>query len=453
MINKVQNKISSFFTKGHERTLLAKRNIVGSFAVKGATILMTFVSYPLTLDYLNPTRYGIWIALSSIISWMLFFDIGLGNGLKNKFAESKAKGEIEKARQYVSSTYAIFLILISVIVLIFVFVNPFISWVKILNVDAGYATELRELVWISFLSFSFLFVLRLLTSVITADQKAAFASFIDMLSQLLSLIGVFFLVKTTEGSLIKLGWVLGISPIVVYLIASLILYNTKYRQFRPSLKHVDFGLAKQMVNLGMKFFIAGMAALVLFQTTNVLISNIVGPEEVSVYNAAFRIFTVGYNVLGIIVFPYWSAFSDAYALNDYEWMKSSIKKLHLIFILFVLAQGVILACSDWIYKFWIKDMVTIPFSMSLSVFLYICGLAWVVICMYPLNGIGKIKLQFYTSILEMIFIIPLAYFLGTRIGSIGIVISPILVSVPRMIWGPVQLGKLINRTAKGIWNK
>jgi hypothetical protein len=40
----------------------------------------------MTINYVNPTQYGIWITLSSIISWFSFFDIGFGYGLSSRFA-------------------------------------------------------------------------------------------------------------------------------------------------------------------------------------------------------------------------------------------------------------------------------------------------------------------------------------------------------------------------------
>ncbi len=47
------------------------------------------------------------LQLSSIVGWFSFFDIGLTQGLRNKFAEAKAKGDDELAQVYVSTTYAI----------------------------------------------------------------------------------------------------------------------------------------------------------------------------------------------------------------------------------------------------------------------------------------------------------------------------------------------------------
>ena len=77
--------------KGHERSIKAKKNILGLLAIKGASIIIGFIMVPLTIGYINPTRYGIWLTLSSIVAWLSYFDIGFGHGLRNKFAEALAK--------------------------------------------------------------------------------------------------------------------------------------------------------------------------------------------------------------------------------------------------------------------------------------------------------------------------------------------------------------------------
>jgi O-antigen/teichoic acid export membrane protein len=66
-----------------KRTHKALFNIASSFVIKGASILLSLLLVPLTLDYLNPYEYGIWLTLSSVLMWINYFDIGLGNGLRN----------------------------------------------------------------------------------------------------------------------------------------------------------------------------------------------------------------------------------------------------------------------------------------------------------------------------------------------------------------------------------
>ena len=86
--------VSDFVTKGHERSVRAKKNIVSSLIIKGISIGISFFSLPITLNYVDSTTYGVWLTISSIVGWFVFFDIGLTQGLRNRMAEAKAKGDV-----------------------------------------------------------------------------------------------------------------------------------------------------------------------------------------------------------------------------------------------------------------------------------------------------------------------------------------------------------------------
>ena len=83
--------LSNLLNKGHERSIRTKKNILASFLIKGSNVIINLMLIPLTINYVNTTRYGIWVTLVSIVGWFSFFDIGFGNGLRNKFAEAIAK--------------------------------------------------------------------------------------------------------------------------------------------------------------------------------------------------------------------------------------------------------------------------------------------------------------------------------------------------------------------------
>ena len=125
--------INGVINKGQERSVKAKKNIIASFFLKGSSIIISIVMVPLAINYVNVSQYGIWLTLSSIVVWFSFFDIGLTQGLRNKFAEAVAKGNDELARVYVSTTYAILGIICSIIWLLFIFINQYLNWPKILN--------------------------------------------------------------------------------------------------------------------------------------------------------------------------------------------------------------------------------------------------------------------------------------------------------------------------------
>ena len=94
--------------------------------------------------------------------------MGLGNGLRNKLGEALAKKDFDLAKIYVSTTYAILTIVISVVALIFFIANFFIDWTIVLNTDQEMAKELTILAFIVFGFFFITFVIKLISIVLTA---------------------------------------------------------------------------------------------------------------------------------------------------------------------------------------------------------------------------------------------------------------------------------------------
>ena len=96
---------------GNSRSIIVKKNIIASFFLKCISILVSLQVVPLTITYINPTKYGIWLTLSSIIAWLSYFDLGFAHGFRNRFSEAKANGNILLAKEYVSTTYAVLSVL------------------------------------------------------------------------------------------------------------------------------------------------------------------------------------------------------------------------------------------------------------------------------------------------------------------------------------------------------
>jgi O-antigen/teichoic acid export membrane protein len=450
---KLQGIITSLFTKGSHRTVEAKKNILLSFLYRGITIIINLVLVPLTIGYINPERYGIWITLSSVVLWFSFFDIGLSNGLRNKFAEAKAKGETGLVQAYVSTTYFILsLIFLSIWVLFLVF-NRFIDWSALLNTGKEMKDELNSLALIVITYFCFQIILKTISIVLTADQMPAKSSLIDLLGNSLTLFIIYLLTRFTHGSLIYLGLTMGGAPLIILLLFNLTLFRGKYYLYRPKLSCVNLRECKTIMSLGIRFFIVQIAALVIYQTNNIVIAQILGPEEVTVYNIAYKYFGILSMVFMIILNPFWTAFTDAYTKNDTGWMERSLKKIEKAWLLLAIAGIMMLAVSGKIYSIWIGNKVIVPFVLSASMLIYYLVFTRLSLYIYLLNGIGKIKLQLIVNIILAVLNIPVIIFLGYRIGLAGIVLGNILISAPHLFYSPLQLSKIIKNEAKGIWMK
>ena len=445
--------LSGLVTKGQQRSIQAKKNILASFAIKGLSIAISLVLVPLTINYINASRYGIWLTLSSIVTWFSFFDIGFGNGLRNKFAEALAKGQEELARIYVSTTYAILTVLIGIVLILFLCINPFLNWAKILNTSADMTGELRLLALIVFVFFCLRFVLQLITTVLTANQEPAKAAFFNLLGSVFSLIVIYILTKTTSGSLIYLGIALSIMPVLVLAASSTWFYRKGYKRYSPSFKYVRFSFARNLMSLGIKFFIIQIAALILFNTNNIIITQLFGPAEVTTFNVSFKLFSVVTMVFSIIATPLWSAFTEAYVKNDFEWIRSTLSKMRIIWYLLIGCTVLLLFSSPLLYKWWIGDTVQVPFALSIAMSSYVIVYIWQTIHVFLLNGIGKIKLQLYLVVFSGLINIPVAIFLGKKIGLVGITLTSTVLFIMMGIIFSIQTHKILNRTAINIWNK
>lgn len=453
LINKILKSVINFFTQGNKRSIEAKKNIAGTIAIRGISIAISLVMVPITIHYVNPTQYGIWLTLSSIIGWFSFFDIGFGNGLRNKFAESVARGEHEAARIYVSTTYAILAIITALVLILFFLINPLLDWSKILNTPPEMANELSLLALIVFVFFCIQFVLQLIITVITANQQPAKASLLYFFGSLLSLSIIFILTKTTSGNLLYLGIVSGVAPVVIFIASSIWYYSTSYKEYAPSIKYVRFGFAYNLMSLGLKFFIIQIAAIIFYQTSNIIIAQLFGPAQVTPYNIAFKYFSVIPMFFGIILTPFWSAFTEAWSKNDLVWIKNIMKRLRQIWTLLVAIALVMFIFSSFVYRIWVGKEIVVPISLSAVIAVYVILNAWNGIYSNFLNGVGKIKLQLYIALLGSLLNIPLAIFLGHKLGIYGVILSTTLISLMASVITPIQYNRIINNKAQGIWAK
>lgn len=447
-------RIINLLTKSSSsRTVNAKKNIIASFAIKGVSMLIGLMLVPMTIHYVSKTQYGIWITLSSIVGWIGFFDIGLGNGLRNNFAEAVAKKKYKLAKIYVSTTYAVVSIIIGVVLSVFLIINPFLKWSSILNTSMAMESELSVLALIVFAFFSIQFVLKLITTIVTANQQPAKASLFNLIGSVFSLLLIFILTKTTSGNLIYLGWVLGAAPVVVLIVSSLWFYNHEYKKFAPSISFVRFKFARKLMSIGVQFFIIQIAAVIIYQTTNMIITQLYGPSEVTPYNIAFRYFGVIPMIFSIVMSPFWSAFTEAWVLRDMSWIKSTVKKLRIVWIITAGICLVMLLLSNVLYKAWVGKDIIVPNSVSICVAIYVIVNAWNAIYSQFLNGIGRIRLQLYVAVIGSAINIPLALTLGKNLGVYGIVLSSIIICLMPSIYGPIQYHKIISGKARGIWDK
>ncbi len=436
----------------NKRTKRAVKNIILSLLVKGASIIISFILVPLTLDYLNPYEYGIWLTLNSVLSWVYLFDIGLGNGLRNRLTEALAVKNYELGKICVSTTFFFMSIIVVAFYLLFLVAQVFLNWYDILNVDPDQVSHLNSLVTIVFTFFCLSFIFRIIGNVYMAYQLPAVNDFLLFISHALSLLIIFILTKITDGSLQDVALTFSACPALVYAVAIPITF-IRYREISPSIKSIRFSCFNSLISIGFKFMVVQIACLVIFMTSNLIISNMFGPQEVTPYNIANKLFTVLTMGFTIILTPFWSAITDAYTKGEIKWINKNVTRLRLLWLAMCFVGFVIVLISSFVYRIWIGDEVAIPLSLTILCCLYALIQNWNNIYAYSINGFGKLNVSLICAIISAVIYIPLTICLGKLLGLDGIVISLCSSLLISSVVLPIQFHKLIKGTATGIWNK
>ena len=125
-------KIDQFLKNTNKDTINVIRNIFNSVIIKGGGIVVGLLTTPAYMNYFeNQEILGVWFAILSVISWMLNFDLGIGNGLRNRLVEEMTLRKDKMAvRRLISSAY-IFLISVSGTIAIIVLVGVrYVDWNK-----------------------------------------------------------------------------------------------------------------------------------------------------------------------------------------------------------------------------------------------------------------------------------------------------------------------------------
>ncbi len=430
-----------------------KKNVIASICIKGISILIQLCLVPATLNFVTPEIYGIWLTLSSITLWFGFLDVGLTLGLKNRLTEAIAVGDWNRGRQLVSTTYGIMMLIFIPLMFFLLIICPLINWTCFLNTNSLYEMEILNSIRILVVCFCMQMIVNVVASVAAAFQQTAISALFPVVGNFVSLCAIIVLPRITTPSLHLLSLSVALTPILAFGIGSIIMFKKKYRKVAPSFYCFNKSLVKDLLGLGLNFFIIQIQCIVLFQSTNVLISHISSPIDVSRYNVAYKFINVAAMLFSIVLGPLWPAITDAFTKKDFTWLCHIYMKMKKIWLGCACAVILMIILSPIAYHLWIGSSIDVPLDITMAVGLYVIISTWNGLHVNIINGTGKVKLQSRITLVGLFLHIPLACFLGRFVGMLGVVCSMVLITVFYSIVFTVQAKKIITQQDFGIWSR
>ena len=166
-----------------------------------------------------------------------------------------------------------------------------------------------------------------------------------------------------------------------------------------------------------------------------------------------KYFNVLNMVFVIVLTPFWSAFTDAYVKKDYNWMSGIVKKLEFLWLLCIPILILMVLCSNFFYQWWVGNSVSISFSLSICMAVFMFFYTSANLYMILINGTSMVCLQLIINVCFAIISLPCICLFCRLWGVQGALLIPTVTLAVLTLIGKIQIMKIVNNRATGIWQR
>ncbi len=301
------------------------KNISGSFFVKGGAVVVALFTMPAYIKFFpDQIVLGVWFTVISILNWILSFDLGIGNGLRNNLVKAFSEDNEKEIKKYISSAYIILGAISLTIGFIGYFCLGVVNWNEWLNVSTTAISSIHftMVMRILFVGIMIQFFLAIIQSILYSMQRTILPSVLALISTITLLTFMSFYKNTNmQESIVVLAWVNVLAINVPLLITTIILFSTKLKKSIPSFNFYVNEYAYKIIRLGGKFFIIQVLLVIINSTNLLLITWIYGVENVVEYQVYFKLFSLFFVLFALISNPVWSAVTKAAVEGRYIWIE------------------------------------------------------------------------------------------------------------------------------------
>lgn len=310
--------------RARERLRRLILTVLAGVAAKVVALASMVISIPWTLHYLKSERYGLWMAISSVVAMMGFADFGVGNGLMNAIAEAYGEDDRDAARRYVTSGFIVLTGIALALLALFAASYPFVRWGSLFNVATAGATREAGPAMAVFVScFALSMPLGLVQRVQLGYQEGFQSNLWQCCGSLLGLVAIAGCIRF-RLDLPYLVLAVSGSPVVILLANNLVYFSRHRPDLRPRWGHWSRPAASKIFRVGIMFFALQVTAALVYSSDNFVAARILGAPSVVEYSIAQRLFAVIPIVAGLALQPLWPAYGEAISRGDSTWIRRTL---------------------------------------------------------------------------------------------------------------------------------
>lgn len=408
---------------------------------KGSVVLISILSVPITVRYLGPEQYGIWITISTTIVMLVSLDLGIANTLSNLITEAFSRDSREDAGTYFTTAFAVTAGLALLGGILGTVVWPHINFSYLLSIrSAQVSNEASQALWVATLMFLAGLPLGLATKVLSGYQEMDAANLFNALGNICSFLGILLAISLHMH---LVGLVTGYSAGLLFGKLACHFWVTLYRKPWVAPKPSKFSLVAvpRITSSGGKFFLIQIAGLVVFNSDNLVISHFLSPAEVTPYSVTWRLVTYANTLQILLSQTLWPVYAEAWNRGDFTWLRRTYGRVRVLTLIsLTLASGLLIPLGRTVIRYWAGSAAvpSRPLLILMCVWMSIYALTTNQSCL--MGATDKVGRQAVSSIAAAVFNLSFSIYLAPRLGSMGVLLATVVSYVLFVLF--VQVGEV-----------
>lgn len=438
--------------KMSEKDRIVIHHMIGAFVIKGLALVISLLSTPAYIRFFqNQTALGLWFTINSVLAWVLNFDLGIGNGLRNHLAKTYTEKNEVESKKYISSAYISIGLLCALIAGCFIVIFDKIDWNRIFNIneDIVSSSALLLSVKIVFIGILLQLFFKLINSILYAIQKSSINNFLSLCTSVITLVCLYVLPSGDNNTNIVLMAVVHLLSVLLPLfVATIIVFSkTELKNCIPRIRYFSVIHMREVLFLGGTFLFIQILYMVIMSTNEYLISFFCSSDDVVIYQLYNKPFSLCGTIFSLALTPVWSAVTKSFSEKDFKWINKLYKKLMTLSMLGIVISFAVIPFVQTFMDIWLgKDFLIIDNWFAIAFAALSSTMILNSVLSSFANGIGKLKVQTISFMIGALVKIPVAFLLVTIMHSwIGVVWANVISMSIYCFVQPAFLKKEMNR--------
>ena len=417
------------------------KRIFGGTLVSYLNIIVSSVTnlllVPIYIYYLGDENYGLWLIVLTLISYLGFSHLGIGQSISNFVARSNANQDYASIETGVSTAFWLYFAIVTPLIILITIVINAGFMASLIDSSSNLASVVEPVVLVS----SILFLFKLPLTVFGASLRALNLIYLEQLLSLIFTIIQFLCILLTlylGYGLISLSLVYGTTGIILG-VATLICLKKNTPNLTISIRHFSPDLASALIKPGGYFFLLQIAGALIAGLDNIVIGKFLGVKEVVPFAVAMKLCFLCMSVMSVITSNLLPSITHAFSQSD----SHELRRIYFVLLKLCFGMGSLIFLNmmavgpDFII-FWVGNDSYIG---ELGFYLILTHLM-INTVLWPADaiivGTSRHRLYALTTVFEGLLNLSLSIYLVQFWGVAGVILATILarggVSFWYMLW-------------------